>query len=175
MDTERRYAASYATMGGKLGGIVAPFNTETRIGDFCEVIKPGAFVATLAAGRDILAVQDHDLTRVLGRTKNATLRLSEEARGLAFELDLPDTTTGRDVLAMAKRGDLGGMSFAFHVAPDGERWSGERRELLAVELVEVSVVSSWPAYGGTSVTARSRQTPFPVRLTMARRFMETIR
>jgi len=174
MDLERRFSTSYATVGGKLGGIVAPFNVETRIDDFVEVIKPGAFAATLAAGHDILAVQDHDLARVLARTKNGSLRLAEGARGLSFELDIPNTSLGRDLRVMAEEGLLGGMSFAFRPLPGGERWVGNRRELGAVELLEVSVVSSWPAYPETEVSARARAAASPVRLSLARRFLETI-
>ena len=54
-----------------------------------------------------------------------------------------------------KRGDIGGMSFGF-VATD-EAWpSRERRILRAVDLKEISVVSAWPAYEGTTVQARAR-------------------
>jgi len=56
------------------------------------------------------------------------------------------------VLALAERGDLGGMSFGF-TATD-ERRDGDRRILRAVDLFEVSVVSAWPAYPETTVQAR---------------------
>ena len=51
----------------------------------------------------------HDPSRLLARTKSGTLRLEEDSKGLRFELDLPDTTEGRDLLALAERGDIGGM------------------------------------------------------------------
>ena len=66
---------------------------------------------------------------MLARTKSGTLRLSEDSRGLAFDLDIPDTQAGRDILALAERGDIGGASFGF-VATD-EEWSGQRREVRA--------------------------------------------
>jgi len=165
---ERRYTLEYRAKGRKLEGYAATFGSETRIADFSEVIMPGAFRAGLA-GRDILALVDHDATKVLARTKSGTLRLSEDRMGLAFELDLPETQAGRDVLALAERGDLGGMSFGFTVAPSGEQWHGELRELRAVTLHEISVVSAWPAYDGTTVTVRAGKP----RLALARRFMET--
>jgi HK97 family phage prohead protease len=147
----------------RLEGHAAVFDTETRVADFVETIRSGAFAATLASGADVLALVDHDPTRVLGRTRSGTLRLLEDARGLAFSLDLPDTQTARDVLALTERGDIGGMSFGFRAT--GEHWSGNRRELRAVELREISVVSAWPAYSNTSVEARSRRTPtFPAAL-----------
>lgn len=157
MDMEKRIATEVRADGRKLTGYAATFNNETRIADFTETIAPGAFQRSLAAGGDILALADHDPKRVLARTKSGTLRLSEDTRGLRFEIDVPDTTTGRDILALAQRGDLGGMSFGFVVDKDGESWSGDKRTLKSVALQEVSVVQSFPAYSGTSVQARSRQ------------------
>ena len=75
---------------------------------------------------------------------------------------------------LAERGDLGGMSFGFRVPKGGERWDGEHRTLLTVELAEVSVVSSWPAYEGTHVEARSRVAVLPVKLALAKRYLETL-
>ncbi|WP_027142720.1 HK97 family phage prohead protease [Mesorhizobium sp. WSM3626] len=153
---ETRAAHEVRAEGRKLVGFAAVFDQETRITDFREVIKRGAFAASLASGKDILALVDHDSGKVLARTRSGSLRLSENERGLAFELDIPDTSAGRDVLALAARGDLGGASFGFTVEASGEVWSGDKRELRAVTLHEISVVQSFPAYSGTSVQARSR-------------------
>jgi len=158
MENERRAAVlEIRAAGRKLEGYAATFGAEARIGSFVETIAAGAFAATLADGADKLALVDHDPGKLLARTRSGTLRLREDIRGLAFDLDVPDTQAGRDVLALAERGDLGGMSFAFTVRPDGERWSGNRRELRAVDLAEVSIVQSWPAYTGTSIDVRNRQ------------------
>lgn len=163
---ERRHSPlEVRAKGRRLEGYAATFGSEARIGQIVETILPGAFRATLASGRDILALADHDPARVLGRTRSGTLRLSEDSRGLAFDLDLPDTVTGRDLLALAERGDLGGMSFGFSALEDVR--DGDRRELRAVDLLEVSVVSAFPAYPDTSVQARSvSQAPW-------RRFLAT--
>lgn len=153
---EIREAAELRASGRRLVGYVARFDTEARIGTFTETIKPGAFRASLASGIDILALADHDPKAVLGRTRSGTLQLREDENGLAFELQVPDTQTGRDLLALAERGDLGGCSFGFTVPDGGDAWSGDRRELRAVELHEVSIVQSWPAYQQTTVEARHR-------------------
>jgi HK97 family phage prohead protease len=152
---ERRAAAEIrAAAGRRLEGYVATFGAEARIGQFTETITPGAFSASLAAGRDVLALVDHDPGRLLARTGSGTLRLAEDSRGLAFDLDVPDTSLGRDILALAERRDLGGMSFGFKAA--AEAWPArDRRELRAVNLIEVSVVLAFPAYGQTSIAARS--------------------
>lgn len=154
---ERRAAVELRANGRRLEGYAATFGSEARIGSITEVIERGAFRSSLSG--DILALMDHDPGRVLGRTRSGTLRLSEDSKGLAFSLDLPDTAAGRDVLELAQRSDLGGMSFGFIVPKGGDRWKGERRSLLSVDLREISVVSAHPAYPDTSLALRSR--PFP--------------
>lgn len=162
-----------AVKGRRLEGYAALFDTEARIGGrFTEIIRPGAFRASLATGGDLLALVDHDPARVLARTRSGTLRLSEDARGLAFDLDLPDTQAARDVLALAERGDLGGASFGFTVPPGGDEWTGDRRELRTVDLFEVSIVAAWPAYDQTFVDVRSRTEARPWRLALARRHLQ---
>lgn len=152
MTIETRYAR-VAVDGRQLFGIAAPFNAQTRIGDFHEVIAPGAFTRTLADNRDILALADHDSSRVLGRTRTGTLSLTETANGLEYTLDLPDTTDGNDLRALALRGDLGGVSFGFRAVRDS--WAGDVRTLHEVALDEISVVSAHPAYNATTVNLRS--------------------
>ncbi len=171
---ERRAVVELRVAGRKLEGYAATFGTEATVGTFTEMVARGAFANSLAGGNDILALLDHDPGRLLGRTKTGTLALSEDHKGLRFSLDLPDTSTGRDVLALAERGDLGGMSFGFRVPEGGDAWDGNRRELRHVDLREVSVVSSWPAYEGTTVAARARTRSHP-RLTRVLRFMETVK
>jgi Escherichia/Staphylococcus phage prohead protease len=171
--TERRaFATELRAKGRKLEGYAATFGTEAKILDYTEVILPGAFRHSLASNKDILGLVDHDAGKLLARTKSGTLRLSEDSRGLAFDLDVPSTQAGNDALALAERGDLGGMSFAF--IPIDERWDGNRRELRSVDLKEISVVSAWPAYEATSVQARARRVSLPARVALARRYLETL-
>lgn len=167
---EHRFITEIRAEGRRLEGYAAKFNHEARIADFTEIILPGAFTESLIGSRDVVALVDHDSTKLLARTKTGTLELREDAQGLVFGLTVPDTQAGRDVLALAERGDLGGMSFGFTVSKNGEQWSGRRRKLRAVDLHEISVVSAWPAYEGTSVNARQR-TPL---LNLACRYMETV-
>ncbi len=166
--TERRgFQAELRAKGRRLEGYAAIFNSPATIGGaFVETIAPGAFAASLRSGADVLGLMDHDPAKVLARTRSGTLRLSEDAHGLAFDLDLPDTQAGRDALALAERGDLGGMSFGFR--PIDQLREGDRRELRQVELIEISVVSAWPAYDGTVVNARAKGCAFPRRAALAR-------
>ncbi|TPG44231.1 HK97 family phage prohead protease [Roseomonas nepalensis] len=168
---ECRAATELRAAGRRLEGYAAVFGAAAKIGAFTETILPGAFRATLASRGDILALVDHDPGRLLARTGSGSLRLAEDSRGLHFSLDVPDTSLGRDILALAERRDLGGMSFTFR-AKD-EAWPArDRRELRAVELLEVSVVQAFPAYSATTVEARHRAAQGDA---LARqRFLETL-
>ncbi len=144
-----------AENGKTIKGYAAVFNDVADIGgSFREVIAPGAFKETI--GGDIRALVDHDTGRVIGRSKSGTLRLSEDDHGLAVEIDLPDTSDGRDLAHLLERGDISGMSFGFRVTHD--EWDETKdiptRTIRAVELFEVSAVA-FPAYEGTELALRS--------------------
>jgi HK97 family phage prohead protease len=172
---ERRSAPiEVRTRGRRLEGYAALFDVRATVGGQTEEIRQGAFTGSLTSGLDVLALVDHDPARLLARTRSRTLRLSQDSTGLAFDLDLPDTSEGRDVLALAERGDLGGMSFGFTVAPGGETRSGGIRLLEALRLHEISVVKAFPAYDGTSVNARSLEVNHALRLAHARRYLEAL-
>jgi HK97 family phage prohead protease len=150
---ERRAAElEVRAKGRKLEGYAAVFDQRARITDFDEVVARGAFTDSLKSS-DKLALLDHDASKLLARTRNGSLKLAEDTRGLHFEIELPNTTLANDVLALAEAGSLGGASFGFNVVRD--TWVGPVRTLNAVDLREISVVSAWPAYPQTSVSARS--------------------
>lgn len=130
---------------------------------FVEKIKPGAFSRALAAKQDVRALVNHDPSQIIGRSSNGTLRLSEDGKGLHYEIDLPDTQTGRDIHTLVKRGDISQSSFGFRVFSDGKKRGEEwfdpeegpsQRTLTDLDLFDVSPVT-FPAYPATSVSARS--------------------
>jgi HK97 family phage prohead protease len=173
-ESERRSAAlEVRAKGRRLEGYAAVFDTEARIGSFVEKIQRGAFAASLAG--DVIALADHDPARVLARTRSGTLRLAEDTKGLSFDFAVPDTSHGRDLLILAERGDIGGASIGFIIPDGGDVWDGDKRTLTKIDLKEISIVSSWPAYPDTTVVARSRPRSTDFRLTLARRYLETLR
>ena len=136
-------------------GYAAVFDRETDIGGmFREVIRRGAFSAAL--GRDdVRALFNHDPNFVLGRTSAGTLRLSQDERGLKYEINPPAATWATDLRESIKRGDIKESSFAFCIHQ--ERWVQGQiplREVLEAELFDVSPVT-YPAYATTTVSARS--------------------
>ncbi len=171
---ERRATIEFRLADRKLTGYAATFGVRAKIADFTETIAPGAFKGSLAGGTDVVALVDHDPGKLLARTRSGTLRLNEDDRGLRFELDLPETQLGRDTLALVERGDIGGASFGFTIPAGGDQWRGSDRTLLKVNLVDISIVNSWPAYPQTSVSARSHGER-RLSLALARRLTESFR
>lgn len=137
----------------KISGYAAVFNSPAAIDEwFTEEIEPGAFARSIS-DNDIRALFNHNWDKVLGRTKSGTLQLSEDERGLKFEVELPDTSTARDLVASMARGDINQCSFGFY--PTEETWNYDvepaHRKLNEVELYEISVVSI-PAYDDTEAS-----------------------
>ena len=137
-----------------------PFDSVSEDLGFREVIRPSAFDKTLAdKGADVLGLVEHDRARFLGRRASGTLRLEKTRTGLQWEVDVPDTSTGRDAAALVARNDLAASSFAFVLRNSaGERWSVAAdgnvvRELLDVALVDCSAVLT-PAYPAATVSGR---------------------
>jgi HK97 family phage prohead protease len=157
MDLERRASLVEVRASGRtLYGIAAPFNSRAQIGSFTETITPGAFSKSLAAQTDIRALADHQVDRLLGRTRSGTLSLHETPAGLSYVLTMPDTTLGNDLLTLAQRGDLSGMSIGFHA--ESEQWpSPSERVLQSIDLREISVISGGsPAYADTTIAVRRK-------------------
>lgn len=135
-------------------GYAAVFNSPTDIGGmFKEVIAPGAFKRALATGNDVCCLMNHNWEKILGRTKSETLKLEEDQHGLKFEVDLPNTTDGTDLIALMERGDISQCSFGFRIVD--ESWDHSvvpsLRTIHEVELYEVSIVTI-PAYEDTEVS-----------------------
>lgn len=142
----------------KIAGYAAVFNLRSELlgGVFVEEIAPGAFDDVL--GQDVRGLFNHNPTYLLGRTTSGTMRLTVDSRGLAYEIDPPDTQTVRDlVLTPLKRGDMTGSSFTMRVAEDEWREEGDvivRTIKRIAELRDVGPVA-FPAYPDATAAQRS--------------------
>jgi len=141
-----------------------PVNRDEPNGrKFREVVRPGAFAESLTSQRAVFALFQHDPGAVLGSTHSGTLRLSEDHRGLRYEITPPNTQAGRDVVELIRRGDVRASSFGFKVRPGGQmvkRDGGQIvRELRSVQLLDVSPVTIG-AYSAASVSLRSLDAEF---------------
>lgn len=141
-----------------LKGHAAVFNALSEdLGGFREQISPGAFAEAIGKD-DVRLLINHD-GLPLARNLSGTLKLSEDARGLAIEADLDENDP--DVLRLLpklERGDVNQMSFGFSVRPGGQDWAKDDegrtvRTLKKLRLFDVSVVT-YPAYPQTDVAVR---------------------
>jgi hypothetical protein len=140
----------------RLSGYAAVFNDASVPLPFKERIAPGAFRKTLNEMPDVRLLINHE-GLPLARTKNGTLTLTEDDRGLRFDAELADTQEARDIYTLVQRGDVDQMSFAFRVIR--QNWSKDKTERTLTEVSladgDVSVVT-YPAYPTTSVEARKK-------------------
>jgi uncharacterized protein len=135
------------------------FNSPSvDLGGFTEVCAPGMFTRTLRESPDVLMLRDHNSSQLLGRTTAGTLKLKQDAKGLAFSVILPKTAIAVDTAENIRNGNLNSCSFGFNVPSGGDQWKTNPdgtvlRTLLDVNLAEVSV-TSFAAYPATSVSLR---------------------
>ena len=142
-------------------GYAIVFDEETLIGDeergFIEVIDKNALTNTNV--KDVPFKYNHnDTTLILARTRNGSLSLEVDEKGLKIRAELIDTTSNRDIYKCIEAGLLDKMSFAFTVKSQSWDKSGKlpKRTITAIDrLFDVSVVDL-PAYDQTSIQASSR-------------------
>ena len=142
---------------GKIRGHAAVFNIESNAGRyFREKVASGAFADSIQKD-DVRALWNHDANYVLGRNVSGTLTLREDAQGLYYEIDPPDTQWARDLIVSMKRGDITQSSFGFEVIK--QEWVEEKdalplRIIREAKLWDVSPVT-YPFYQQTDVAMRS--------------------
>lgn len=122
-----------------------------------ETVDRNAFDETDMA--DVIMQYDHR-GRVFARTRNNTLRVEPDERGLFIEADLGGTEIGRELYEEISGGYTDRMSFGFTVTGESEDreqndagvWIYTRHITKVGKLYDVSAVSI-PANDGTSITA----------------------
>jgi HK97 family phage prohead protease len=122
----------------RFAGYAAIFGRPDRGGD---VVRAGAFERSLRrAAKAVPLLWQHAPEQPIGRVEY----LKEDKRGLRVIGRLSGGAAGRAAAAFVKEGRVKGLSFGYRVRSfDRLRMSGgqETRELVELELVEVSLVS----------------------------------
>lgn len=139
----------------KVTGYASLFDHESRDLGFREVISRGAFDGRL--DDNVILTFNHDMNAILDRNHGGTLKLSVDDLGLRYDGTLPNTSVGRDVAELMRRGLLYESSFAFTVEED--EWSKDgdvaKRNINKIgRLFDVSIVGVG-AYSNTDVALRS--------------------
>ena len=110
----------------------------------CADVKDGAFKYIHS-----------DNIMVMASSRNKTLELIPDDQGLLIRAKLANTTAGRDLYELIRRGDIDKMSFAFKVAEDSYDRETRTRKILKIKRIwDVSAVDI-PAYSDTFIAARS--------------------
>lgn len=148
-------APEFRSEGTKLtaSGVAMRYGARSKpiAGKFREVFHPGSFTKTIAEQK--IDSHNEHLGPYLASTSNGTLRLLDGRSELGFEIDLPDTTAGRDAAALLERRDIKGASIGFRSIPSAVKWSVEDgmalRSISEAKLARVDLTVA-PYYDSTS-------------------------
>lgn len=125
-------------------------------GQFIEKIEPGAFKKAINRNKDIHFLAEHDKNKILSSTRNGSLTLEEDKKGLKMKAIISKTSYGKDCYELIKDGILKNMSFGFNVVKDTWNKGTDgtlQRSVSDLDLFEVSVVTN-PAYPQSNIGAR---------------------
>ncbi len=109
----------------------------------------------------------HDRTKLLGRLSSGTLRLRDEKDALYFELDVPDTQHGREILTLVRRRDIQGISFIYYTLDESFEYRDDGLYVtvnrMGLESLSAVCDETWVQ---TSISERARELleKFPDRL-----------
>ena len=142
-----------ATEDGKMEikGYAAVFNSPETY-DYTEVIDSKAFDE--ADMSDVVLRYNHnDSFMVLARTRNKSLNLSVDEKGLMIDAFLQDDITEhKNIYNAIKSGLIDKQSFAFSVEEDNYDYDTDTRTITKIgKLFDVSVVDQ-PFYNATDVS-----------------------
>jgi uncharacterized protein len=122
-------------------------------GKFVEQIMPHTFERALMKNSNVDLLFNHDKSRKLGSTSEKNLDLREDNIGLRATAEVRDA----DIIEKARKGELRGWSFGFHVIKDEWETRADgthKRSVEEIDLAEVSILDISPAYSATSIEAR---------------------
>lgn len=150
--------------GNTLEGYAAVFNQPAMIdsrseGTFRERMEPGAFAKTIRERKPVMMF-DHGQHPMVGSIPiGAITDLREDSHGLYVKADLFPNSLVEPVRDAIKGGAISGMSIRMAVLRDNWTVGNDHmseRSVKEVSLAELGPVV-FPAYEGTSVTARAQR------------------
>lgn len=102
-----------------------------------DIVRKGAFARSLAARTAIPFLWQHDPAKPIGTIE----ALAEDDRGLRIIARLsPNSKRAQEAQALVRDGAIDGLSFGYRVRK-ARTQTGGGRELLDVDLVEISLVT----------------------------------
>lgn len=139
-------------------GYAITFNQPATHG-YTEIISEKALDNTDMS--DVPLKYNHeDSHLIMARTRNKSLELKKDDKGLFIRAELIDTQSNKDIYKSIKAGLIDKMSFAFTVRGDEYDYDTDTRTITDIDkLYDVSVVDM-PFYDSTSVYARNENDDF---------------
>jgi uncharacterized protein len=142
-----------------ISGTAIVFGQRSQdLGNFVEIVAPGAVTKTLSSGQNVLLLNNHNSSQPIASTASRTLQLTTDSRGVSFTAKLDTRQSYANDLALSiESGVTSGCSFGFMTLDDSYADDAGTlvRTLNRIELFELSVTVS-PAYLQTVVDVRSR-------------------
>ena len=143
----------------QIKGYAVVFNSPETY-DYTEVISERALDDTDMS--DVVLRYNHnDSFMVLARTRNKSLKLEKDEKGLMIDATLQnDITEHRNIFNAIKSGLIDKQSFAFSVDEDEYDYDTDTRTITKIgKLYDVSVVDQ-PFYNATDVSIASKNDDF---------------
>lgn len=142
-------------------GYAITFNSPATHG-YTEIISDKALDNTDMS--DVPLKYNHeDSHLIMARTRNKSLELKKDEKGLFIRAELIDTQSNKDIYKSIKAGLIDKMSFAFTTRGDEYDYDTDTRTITDIDkLYDVSVVDM-PFYDSTSVYARNENDEFLTR------------
>lgn len=151
--------------GRHISGKAISFDTESNDIGFIEILHRGCISQELIDSSNIVFLYNHDYNQVIARANKGkgTLNIDLRDDGVYFDLDVPNTTMGNDLLENIRLGNITQCSFGFRYANEEGAYKDEKigdvwyRNVYKIgELFDLSAVT-YPAYDDTYVNARMQE------------------
>lgn len=151
--------------GRHISGKAISFDTQSNDIGFIEILHRGCITQELIDSSNIVFLYNHDYNQVIARANKGkgTLNIDLRDDGVYFDLEVPNTTMGNDLLENIRLGNITQCSFGFNYANEEGAYKDEKigdvwyRNVYKIgELYDLSAVT-YPAYDDTYVNARMQE------------------
>lgn len=151
--------------GRHISGKAISFDTQSNDIGFIEILHRGCISQELIDSSNIVFLYNHDYNQVIARANKGkgTLNIDLRDDGVYFDLEVPNTTMGNDLLENIRLGNITQCSFGFSYANEEGAYTDEKigdvwyRNVYKIgELFDLSAVT-YPAYDDTYVNARMQE------------------
>ena len=130
---------------GTVRGAAVIWGDEAKLGRGPSALRERFQRAALKPyDRGVIASVQHNRGALLAQYPNGGMRLDSRDRGLFVEIDVPNTSAGRDCVTLIEQGALRGLSVEF--MPEKMREEGDNQIVIERALLTGVSIVDRPAY-----------------------------